>query len=257
MTESEWQTADEPIRMLRVLRATTSDRKVVLFNVACCRHVWQSLGPADRAAVCQVDAAADDPAALREFRKRLVPERAADLAMAGLLHRGCQVSDHVTGPERELALAEISLVSRDGYEVGDDLARLLTTQTKIRLCLPGDREYGIEQLAFHASRLVYEAAPESQRYAARDAEERMQTAFLRCVFGNPFHPVAFDPAWRSEAAVTLAAGIYAEHAFDRMPILADALEEAGCDHLDILTHCRGLCPHVRGCWVVDLVFGKG
>jgi len=49
---------------------------------------------------------------------------------------------------------------------------------------------------------------------------------------------------------------YEERAFDRMPILADALEEAGCDSCDALTHCRGPGPHIRGCWVVDLILGK-
>jgi hypothetical protein len=79
---------------------------------------------------------------------------------------------------------------------------------------------------------------------------------LRCIFGNPFRPVAFADSWRSETVVALASGIYAEWAFDRLHILADALEEAGCDHPDILAHCRGPGPHVRGCWVVDLVLGK-
>jgi len=79
---------------------------------------------------------------------------------------------------------------------------------------------------------------------------------IRDIFGNPFRPVAFDPAWQSETVVALATGIYAERAFERMPILADALEEAGCDNTDILNHCRGDGPHVRGCWVVDLVLGK-
>lgn len=83
-----------------------------------------------------------------------------------------------------------------------------------------------------------------------------QAILIRCVFGNPFRLVAFDPHWRSEIVVALATGIYAERAFDRMPILADALEEAGCDDADVLAHCRGLGPHVRGCWVVDRVLGK-
>lgn len=78
----------------------------------------------------------------------------------------------------------------------------------------------------------------------------------RDIFGNPFRPVAFSQKWRSDTAVSLATGIYADRAFDRLPILADALEEAGCDHPDILTHCRGPGPHVRGCWVVDAVLGK-
>ena len=79
---------------------------------------------------------------------------------------------------------------------------------------------------------------------------------LRDIFGNPFRPVAFDPAWRSEAAVGIARGIYDDRAFERMPILADALQEAGCEHSDILAHCREPGVHVRGCWVVDLVLGK-
>ena len=56
--------------------------------------------------------------------------------------------------------------------------------------------------------------------------------------------------------VKLAQGIYEERAFDRLPILADALEDAGCDNADILSHCRGPGPHARGCWVVDLLLGK-
>ena len=47
-----------------------------------------------------------------------------------------------------------------------------------------------------------------------------------------------------------------DRAFDRLPILADALEDAGCDNADVLAHCRGEGPHVRGCWVVDLILGK-
>jgi hypothetical protein len=85
-----------------------------------------------------------------------------------------------------------------------------------------------------------------------------QVALLRDAFGNPFRPVAFAPRWRTETAVALASGLYADHAFDRMPILADALEEAGCDRPDVLSHCRDpLGVHARGCWVVDLVLGKG
>jgi hypothetical protein len=56
--------------------------------------------------------------------------------------------------------------------------------------------------------------------------------------------------------LTVATGIFTDHAFDRLPILADALEDAGCTHADILGHCRGDGAHVRGCWVVDLVLGK-
>ncbi|MBY0459710.1 MAG: hypothetical protein K2V38_20515 [Gemmataceae bacterium] len=80
---------------------------------------------------------------------------------------------------------------------------------------------------------------------------------MRDIFGNPFRPVALDPAWLTSDVLALARGIYDERAFDRMPILADALQDAGCNHDDILAHCRDANQvHVRGCWVIDLVLGK-
>jgi hypothetical protein len=81
------------------------------------------------------------------------------------------------------------------------------------------------------------------------------TAF-RDIFGNPFRPVAFSPEWRTGTAVSLARTMYESREFSAMPILADALQDAGCDNEDILSHCRGTGPHIRGCWVTDLVLGK-
>jgi hypothetical protein len=83
-----------------------------------------------------------------------------------------------------------------------------------------------------------------------------KSAFVRDIFGNPFRPVTFNPAWRTSNVTALAQAIYDDRAFDRLPILADALEDAGCDRVDILNHCRQPGEHVRGCWVVDLVLGK-
>jgi hypothetical protein len=80
---------------------------------------------------------------------------------------------------------------------------------------------------------------------------------LRCIFGNPFRPVLLDTAWRTDTALSLARGMYESREFSAMPILADALMDAGCDSADILTHCRGDGPHVRGCWVVDLLLVRG
>jgi hypothetical protein len=87
-------------------------------------------------------------------------------------------------------------------------------------------------------------------------EKRHLAALVRDLFGNPYRPVKFDRSWRTSTAVALTDGIYADRAFDRLPILADALEEAGCDSGEVLAHCRGDGPHARGCWVVDLVLGK-
>ena len=80
---------------------------------------------------------------------------------------------------------------------------------------------------------------------------------FREIFGNPFRPASPDPAWRTTDVRLLAEGIYAERAFDRMPILADALQDAGCDNDALLSHLRGAnAAHVRGCWALDLVLGK-
>jgi hypothetical protein len=76
------------------------------------------------------------------------------------------------------------------------------------------------------------------------------------VLGNPFRPVILDTRWLTQTAIELARGIYAEPAFNRLPILADALEESGCDHAAILEHCRDPGPHWRGCWALDLILGK-
>jgi hypothetical protein len=82
-------------------------------------------------------------------------------------------------------------------------------------------------------------------------------SLFREVFGNPFRSAPISPAWLTSTVVALARGIYEEKAFDRMPILADALQDAGCDNEDILTHCRETSvAHVRGCWVVDRILGK-
>jgi hypothetical protein len=81
---------------------------------------------------------------------------------------------------------------------------------------------------------------------------------LRLVaFSEPLRYVSLQPSWLTSTVVGLAEGIYADQAFDWMPILADALQDAGCDDPDILNHCRDANQmHVRGCWVVDLLLGK-
>jgi hypothetical protein len=89
-----------------------------------------------------------------------------------------------------------------------------------------------------------------------DEYDLIRVSLLRDIFGNPFRPVAFDPSWRTSTAVALASQMYESREFSAMPILADALQDAGCEDADILGHCRGPGPHVRGCWVVDLVLGK-
>ena len=79
---------------------------------------------------------------------------------------------------------------------------------------------------------------------------------LRDIFGNPYRPVKADPRWLTRDVLSLARAIYAERAFHRLPELASTLEQAGCAHAGILTHCRCDAAHVRGCWVVDLLLSR-
>jgi hypothetical protein len=60
--------------------------------------------------------------------------------------------------------------------------------------------------------------------------------------------------WNNGTVARLAQAIYSDNCFADLPILADALEEAGCENEPILQHCRQPGQHVRGCWVVDLLF---
>jgi hypothetical protein len=90
-----------------------------------------------------------------------------------------------------------------------------------------------------------------------EAAQRHFYAPYREIVGNPLRPVALAPEWRTPTAVALAREAYDSRDFSAMPILADALQDAGCDSDDILDHCRDpKGSHVRGCWVVDLVLGK-
>ena len=88
-------------------------------------------------------------------------------------------------------------------------------------------------------------------------EEAAQCELLRCVLGNPFRPAApVDPAWLTSTVTALARQMYESRDFALMPILADAIQDAGCEQDDVLDHCRADASHARGCWVVDLVLGK-
>ncbi len=122
-----------------------------------------------------------------------------------------------------------------------------------------------EATAWHAAR---QADPDYTDLAKADetwdtahsAECSLQCRLLRCAFGPlPFRPVSVAPAWltwHDGLLASMARQMYDSRDFRDMPVLADALEEAGCDNADILAHCRQPGSHVRGCWVVDLLLGK-
>jgi hypothetical protein len=95
-----------------------------------------------------------------------------------------------------------------------------------------------------------------QRRLCEHLADRRYSNIIRDIFGNPFRPITLNPSWLTSTVLALATGIYQEKGFERMPILADALQDAGCDNEDILNHCRQPREHVRGCWVVDLLLDK-
>jgi hypothetical protein len=88
-------------------------------------------------------------------------------------------------------------------------------------------------------------------------EREGQSSLLSDLFGNPFRPITLDSSWLTPTVKALARSIYDDRTFERLPILADELVKSGCAVPEILNHLRALGPHVRGCWVVDLVLGKG
>jgi len=93
-------------------------------------------------------------------------------------------------------------------------------------------------------------------FRAKGQGELRLAQLLREVFGNPFHTLPLDPAFLAPAVAALARAIYTDRAFDRMPELGEVLESAGCTNADVLAHCREPGPHVRGCWVLDILLGK-
>jgi hypothetical protein len=89
------------------------------------------------------------------------------------------------------------------------------------------------------------------RWLPRPAERSYKMSGDCDIRGNDFQGVRFVPEWRTTTVRAIAEGIYVSRDFSGMPVLADALEESGCNHPTVLTHCRSCKPHYRGCWVLD------
>jgi hypothetical protein len=108
---------------------------------------------------------------------------------------------------------------------------------------------------FCSSSIATHAVHAADGLADGVGERYEQAQLLRCIFGDPFRSRAVDARWLGPAVVSLARTIYDGRAFDRLPILAEVLEAAGCDDSELLAHCRGAGLHVRGCWVIDALLG--
>jgi hypothetical protein len=223
MTEEQWLTGDLK-KMLKYLHRRGSERKRRLFAVACCRRVWPLLhGPQCHNALETAERYADG----------LVPKRELSTAESDAHEAYPLCRDAGDEPNATAADAVYAATCAD---VGWDIA---------------------EAASSGATAAVASAAPRGRAKDVKAAEGAAQLALLRETFGNPFRPIEFAPAWRTSDVKLLAEGIYKDKAFDRMPILADALQDAGCDIDELLNHLRDTtATHVRGCWALDLVLGK-
>jgi hypothetical protein len=226
MTEAEWLTGTDWELLLAHLGPAAGARKRRLFGCACCRGLWHLLSDArSRAAVEVAERYADGQAGEEE---RQAAQWSAQAVLAGLRVKG-RGGD---SPQCDAAWAAAGIAGR----------------------------YGGMQPAAAVAATWPRHAPDSDYRAWFLAGQRRLADLVRELFGSPFRPPALDPAWLTfdgGLVPVLARKIYDERAFDLLPVLGDALEDAGCDRADVLGHCRGPGPHVRGCWVIDRILGKG
>jgi len=220
MTEAEWLACSYPHLLLDFLDGKGSDRKLRLFACACCRRVWSLLW-ADKHAHAAVTTA----------------ERCAD-GLEGI--EALAASGEIVRRNLELYPGE-PVYDASYWACGDNIQ---------------EDVYNCAGYAANNSTLPLEQESGSVCDVKVLEEQAAQSGLLREIFGNPFRQPAFEMAWATSNAVAIAQAIYTERAFDRLPILADALEDAGCTDAAILNHCRQPGEHARGCWVVDLALGK-
>lgn len=218
MTEAEWNGCADPRPMLQFLHRKQSRRKQRLFACACCRLVWERIPPAWKPAVEVSEAYADGSAT----RDQLIEAR--NEAESTLLRR-----------------ADIDFLDVDSPRCACDIAHSSPL---------------VNITATRAAGLRHDEKPKTGAQAAILAQT---CDLLRDIF-CPFRTRASLRSLRNVCSLPpvpeLARAIYEERGFDRCPILADALEEAGCNDAEVLGHLRGPGPHCRGCWVVDAMLAK-
>ena len=242
MTEAEWLKCPAMSLMCSHLRlekrinyTESGRRKFRLLACQCCRRVWSVIKDARlRRAVELSERYADKRASKSDLGKAWATAKATARELAEQYLRR-----DIDDPAASIALG-----------------RAQAAQAVVATASPDQIATRAESAAYEASEVMRSVADEADDDADA-AERRLQSDYVRDIFGNPFRPVTFSPAWRTDTAVTLARQMYDSREFGAMPILADALQDAGCDNEDVLAHCRDTgATHVRGCWVVDLVLGK-
>jgi hypothetical protein len=229
VTEAEWLGATKPMPMLKFMCGKARERAFKFFTYYCCRLAWPTMADGrSRRAV--------------ETAEQFMVGMATDEQLAEARREAEAACDEAYSAESARPREACSM---------EKYSESLGAAIAVRAIVHGYTQNVIAKvraaLAFHGE--VRDSARSESLFID------LSTA-IRDLFGNPFRPATLDPDWRTSTVLALARGIYAERAFDRLPILADALQDAGCDNEEMLSHCRGPGPHARGCWVVDLVLGK-
>jgi hypothetical protein len=220
----EWLSSS-PHRMFDFLDrlGKVTPRKLRLFNIACCRRVWTQMTDECRRAVVLAEA---------HLAGRATPEQMASL--------------------REKLQAERLALSK----CADPAASIrFWSLHAVNECLRDDDSYRRETPRAWTA-VISVVACSDDNFNTVLAEHSAQADVLREIVGNPVQPARFDPRWRTAAVVELARTIDTTQAFERMPALAEALAQAGCDRLGVLKHCQRQEGHVSGCWVVDLILDR-
>jgi hypothetical protein len=216
--------------MLAYLARQASERKQRLFSAACCRRIWHLYrAPNLRRAVEAVEQHVD-----------------------GLIGYA-QLQQAISAAARSTAFGGYSTDARVHQALP---AGVHAAWAAVYTYAIGPNPQGAAQQAAFALYASLHGPPRGGKAKPDPGETRAQAELVRCVFGNPFRPPPAPGAWlawQDGLIPNMARAIYEERAFDQLPVLGDALEEAGCADETILAHCRGPGPHARGCWVVDLL----
>lgn len=231
MTPRDWQTSTDPHAMLEAVypvrgmdSVEPQNRKSRLYLLACARRSWDVLPGVCRAVVRAAEAAYCEAKTKRQLRDEVYPH-----AEALVLCRGG--ADELNDVGRELVA--LGHATHDEVRVETDYDPLAWRGFAFLAYAPFD---GKTPNYFHIPPELHSAH------------------LLREVFGNPFRWVPpFHPNWRTDTVVNLARHAHATTDFGVMPVLADALQDAGCDRADVLDHLRGDTQHARGCWVLEAI----
>ncbi len=247
MNERTWLTTSDALAMLAARHPTRShgstepqSRRARMYLLACARRAWSRLPGVCRALVALAEAYADAPGKLEPLRAAVAP------VAEGLLH--CDGED---GELRALfsELIQLSDRVRDALVASTPEARANAFNWADE---PPAERFGPTEWPGLAA-LVYLPFDTNTPTFTWVPRHLHSARLVREVYGNPYRNIPFDDRWRTADAVGVARRIHDTHGSADMPILADALEDAGCDDADVLNHCREPAHHVRGCWVLDRV----